>query len=365
MIDFNKDEIKNSLEIEDIFELLIDWGGEPYYQGNNIIVSRTICHNHPNDDASHKLYFYQANRMFHCYTGCQDPAFDIFELVKKIMSIQQHQDYDLNMAVRWIANRFGISGESVERDELEDWEVMGRYKNADCQTAEKVMLKEYDDTILDRFNYKVKILPWLKDGISQEALDRARIGFYPGGDQITIPHYDEDGRLIGVRGRTLCKEEAERFGKYRPLKVNNILYSHPLGVNLYNLNNSKDNIRAIGKAIVVEGEKSCLQYASMFGLDSDITVATCGSNLSTQQVRLLLDAGAKELIIAFDKQWKEKNDEEFTAWVRKLKKINDKFKNDILVSFIFDKEDLLSYKSSPTDEGKDKFLKLYKNRIII
>ena len=143
------------------------------------------------------------------------------------------------------------------------------------------------------------------------------------------------------------------------------MYAHPLGVNLYNLNNSKDNIKTVGKAIVLEGEKSCLQYATMFGFENDISVATCGSNLSAHQVKLLLDSGAKEIIIGFDKQWKVKNDEEFIRWTNKLKKINEKFKNYAIISFLFDRDDMLNYKSSPTDEGKEKFLSLFKNRIII
>lgn len=362
MIDYNKDKIKDEIDIQDIFDLLIEFKADPEWLGNEIIICNTICHHHPNDDMSRKLYYYNNSKLFQCWTNCG--GFDIFELVRKVMSIQYHQDYDLNMAVRWIANRFGISGENVKENELEDWEVIERY-SIDCQQVEKVVLKEYDSTILDRFNYKVRLTPWLKEGISQESLDRAKIGFYAGGDQITIPHYDSNNRLIGIRGRTLCKEEAERFGKYRPLKIRDILYSHPLGVNLYNLNNSKDNIRLFGKAIIFEGEKSCLQYATMFGNDNDISVATCGSNLSAQQVNLLKEAGAKEIIIAFDRQFKDHNSEEFNLWVKKLKKINEKFKNDILVSFIFDKNDLLAYKSSPTDEGKEKFLKLYKNKIII
>ena len=80
-----------------------------------------------------------------------------------------------------------------------------------------------------------------KSDILNEALNQARIGFYPGGDQITIPHYDKDGRFVGLRGRALSAEEAERFGKYRPIKINNQLYNHPLGMNLYNLNYSKEN----------------------------------------------------------------------------------------------------------------------------
>ena len=51
------------------------------------------------------------------------------------------------------------------------------------------------------------------------------IGFYPGGDQITIPHFDANGRFIGLRGRTMCVEEGEKYGKYRPVVINKNLYS--------------------------------------------------------------------------------------------------------------------------------------------
>ena len=46
-------------------------------------------------------------------------------------------------------------------------------------------------------------------------------------------------------------------------------------------------------------------------------------------------------------------------------KLNDKFSKDAIISFIFDKNKITAYKSSPTDEGKEKFLKLYNERIII
>ena len=56
-------------------------------------------------------------------------------------------------------------------------------------------------------------------------------------------------------------------------------------MNLYNFNNSKDNIRLSKKAIVFEGEKSCLLYQSYFGLENDISVACCGSSLSSFEVQ--------------------------------------------------------------------------------
>ena len=33
-----------------------------------------------------------------------------------------------------------------------------------------------------KFNYNVKIQPWLDEGISQDILNKSIIGFYPGGD---------------------------------------------------------------------------------------------------------------------------------------------------------------------------------------
>ena len=289
MINYDKAEVKEALTLDNIFELLNDLGGEPEYTDFGCI-SATICHN-PAGEGSRKLYYYTNSNLFHCYTGCADPSFDIFELIIKVMKIQYHKDYDLNEAVKYVAFKFGIIATETDdgitnlKDVL-DWKLFDNYERIENLQIKNyaIQLKEYDDVILDRFNYTVRIEPWLREGISEEAMRQARIGFYPGADQITIPHFDKDGRFIGLRGRTLCAEEAVRYGKYRPMLINKQLYNHPLGMNLYNLNHSKNNIQLFGKAIVVESEKSCLQYKSYFGLNNDITVACCGSSLSTHQM---------------------------------------------------------------------------------
>jgi len=224
MLVFDKQEIRDSLSIDNIFEMLEEWGGEPEYCPTGLI-ARTICHNHLNDDASRKLYYYENTGLFRCYTGCDEPVFDIFQLCIKVMDLQHNVAYDLNDAVRWIARRFGMAGreeDSPEEEGLEDWKILANYSRIkDIQiSAPHVILEEYDDTILSRFNYDVKIKPWLDEGISQQVLDHAEIGYYPGDAQITIPHFDKDGRFIGLRGRTLVQAEAEQYGKYRPIRVN-------------------------------------------------------------------------------------------------------------------------------------------------
>ena len=368
MINFNKAEIKKQITLEQVFELLQDWGGDPEYTGFGIL-SATICHNPPGE-GSRKLYYYdnEEGGLFRCYTGCND-TFDVFDLAIKVADIQENKRYDLNDAVRALAYRFGIIDyiDEEEQSGLEDWKVFNRYDRIDKVEVKDytVMLKNYDDVILSRFNYNVKIGPWLDEGMTQEVLTNATIGFYPGGDQITIPHYDKDGRFIGLRGRALNKEEAERFGKYRPLRVNGELYNHPLGMNLYNLNNSKDNIQKIEKAIVFESEKSCLLYQSYFGIENDISVACCGSNISAYQIHMLIAAGAKEIVVAFDRQFQELGDKEHKHQIANFRKLFTKYKNYVNLSFINDRHMITSYKASPIDEGPEKFLTLFKERVVL
>lgn len=364
MLNYDKQEIRESLDIDNIFELLADWGGNPQYSSTGII-AETIDHNPPGE-GSRKLYYYSNSGLFTSYTA-GDESFDIFELTIKVFSIQQHKDIDLNEAVRFIAFRFGISGTYVseEGEKLSDWDIFERYDK-----IEKIELKDYgvelkpfEKNILTVFNYKVKLLPWLEEGISQEVLDYNKIGYFPGGNQITIPHFDDVGRLIGIRGRTLSKEDAEMYGKYRPLIINKIQYNHPLSMALYNLNNSKRNINKAKRAVIFEGEKSCLKYQTYFGHENDISVACCGSNISEHQMSLLMDCGVREVIVALDRQFKEIGNDEFKKLTKNLTKIHSKYNNYVKISFIFDKNMITGYKDSPVDKGKETYLKLFSERI--
>ena len=368
MAGYDKLEIRDKLEIEDIYSLLVEFGGEPEYSSFGII-SRTICHN-PAHEGSRKLYYYENSDLFRCYTDCAD-SFDIFELVQKVSRIQWHKETDLNTAVRWVALKFGITSAALPADDekvnKEDWDTLEKYERIkDIELKDlKVQLEEYDPEILNKMRYDLRLTPWLKEGMTQEVLDGARIGYWLGGDQITIPHYDKDWRFIGFRGRTMCKDEAAIYGKYRPLKIMGVQYNHPLGMNLYNLNFSRDNIRKMGKAIVFEGEKSCLLYRSYFGDEADISVACCGSNISAYQIQMLLDAGAREIVVALDRQFQSVGDLEWEHLTKNFKKIYNRYKNYALISFIIDKNMITGYKDSPIDRGKEKFIQLFNERVVL
>ena len=209
-----------------------------------------------------------------------------------------------------------------------------------------------------------KIMPWIREGMTQGDMESRGICFNPKTYGIIIPHYDINGNLIGIRERTLIKEN-EKYGKYRPSIIGGKMYNHPLGFNLYNLNNSKEAIKLLKKAIVFEGEKSPLLYASYFGKENDISVACCGSSLINYQVQLLLDLGVEEIVVAFDKQFQEIGDKEWEKLTKNLYNIHDKYGRFVQISYMFDKEDRLGYKMAPIDAGPDIFMGLYKERVTI
>ena len=55
-------------------------------------------------------------------------------------------------------------------------------------------------------------------------------------------------------------------------------------------------------------------------------------------------------------------DEEYIHLMLNLQKMSEKYKNDIKVSIIFDKDMLTNYKDSPIDDGPELFQKLYNER---
>lgn len=251
---------------------------------NDCIISRTICHNPPHD-GSKKLYYFFNTRLFICFTSCG--TFDIFDLIIKIKR-QIGEDWSLYNAITFIVNYFSgfIDNLSLRKEDNQDWKILERWELANTnKESPTIILDEVDGSFLNNLP-QPRILDWEKEGIDYNALKLNNIRYDGAVDGIVIPHYDENNRLVGIRERALSEKDLE-YGKYRPLRYNGIMYNHPLGYNLYNLNNSKKNIQKMRIAIMLEAEKSCMCYASLFGAENDISVAVCGSTISMYQIKLL------------------------------------------------------------------------------
>ena len=355
---YDKDKIKNDLSIEEVADIVAELGGEPVNKGDHLIC-KTICHN-GEGNGSHKLYYYDNTKLFRCFTGCAKDTFDIFELVSKIKSISLYE------SIKLVATFFGLNEDRsvLLSSQLADWKIFDKYlKDKEADFHKKSELKVWDDSILQQLP-RFKILPWLREGITQQVMNQYDICYDPVNQGIVIPHYDINNHLIGIRERTLIVEN-EETGKYKPAILNGVMYNHPLGFNLYSLNKSKEAIAALHKAILFESEKSTLLYASYFGLENNISVACCGSNFTQYQFNLLQSLGVTEIIVGFDRQYKEIGDDEWKIWTKKLTQIHDKYGAYVQISYLFDKGYRLGYKQSPIDLGKDLFLQLYQERIKI
>ena len=356
LLDISIQDIIDSITLNDVKTFLESLGVDQIaeYPEKGYLICPTICHNPLHDAESMKLYWYQDNKIFKCYTECNE-SMTIFELYQKFMRINYHK-VEYEEAVDYVKKclkKITITKTKKYKSSIN----FEQYKF----DSEVPQLTEYPKEMLTYF------LPyhhplWLKDGIKPEVMDKFHIGLWNAQNKIVIPHFDINGRLIGIRARTLDPEEAKAHGKYRPVQIGNILYAHSLHLNLYGIYEHQNAIKSRRSAIIAEGEKSVLLDDGYYGEYSN-TVACCGSTVNKFHVNLLTQLGVNEITIAFDKEYEDWRSNEAREYRTKLEKLCNQFKGKAIFYYIWDMDNLLGYKDSPFDKGKEVFEKLYKHRI--
>jgi hypothetical protein len=344
------EELIANLEVDSVISLMEKLGADRHIDKGTHIIFPTICHNEDSSDASMKLYFYKDTKLFVCYT--HDGNMSIFKFLKtyyETRNIEYEWYKDIYLVVRDCGSFKGFEGFVVEK-----------YKSMKDRYGAKrkeVQLPEYSPKVLDCF-VREHPVEWLEDGISAEAMDKFDISYSIAHNKIIIPHYDADGRLIGIRGRALNEWEVENIGKYTPLKIEQNWYKHPLSMNLYGLNVTKENIKQRGVCFLVESEKAVMQMES-FSFPN-CSAAVCGSNFNKYQLNILMKICCPtEIVLCFDKEELPGEDRYFY----KLYDICKKYGQYCNFSFIYDREGLLNLKESPTDRGEEVFTKLLEKRV--
>lgn len=345
-------EIISNLDTDSVIHLMTELGADRYDDRGDFVIFPTICHNLESSEASMKLYFYKKNKMFVCYTECG--SMSIFKFLRTYYEERQIE-YD------WYQDIYEVvcNCSSFKQKEGFIKPVYKSLKERYSVARKEVQLPEYSPNVLDCF---IKHYPpeWLNDGISKTAMDKFNISYSISQNKIIIPHYDIDGRLVGIRGRALNEWEVENVGKYAPIRIENTWYKHPLSMNLYGLNVNRKNIRAHGLCFLFESEKAVMQMEN-FHLPN-CSVAVCGSNFNKYQLNILMKTCAPhEIILCFDKEELPGEDKYFN----KLWNICQKYKNYCNFSFVYDREGLLDLKDSPTDKGEETFIKLIGKRVIV
>lgn len=346
MIDYQS--IIEELNDEKVIQLL-EKLDIPFIDKGDYLLMPTVCHHDDINDASWKLYYYKNSHIFHCFTECGSQS--IFSFLKNYYETRG-VDYDwyndIFCVIQDCSNyRFTNSAASQYKS------IRAAYETRKLRKE----LPEYPKGVLDVFVHYYPI-EWLNDGITQQVMDKFNILFSPSQNKIIIPHYDVNNRLVGIRGRALNQWEVENIGKYMPVQIENQWYSHPLSLNLYGLNWTKQAIRECGIAYLFEGEKSVMQAESFSR--PNCGVAVCGSKLNKFALDILLrECHPKEIVICFDQEELPRE----THYFNKLYALCTKYKQYTNFSFVYDREHLLKLKDSPTDHGEDTFNQLLYKRI--
>lgn len=210
----------------------------------------------------------------------------------------------------------------------------------------------YDPSILDQYSKYKWNVKFLRDGILPCSQYKFHVGYDENSNRISVPWFNESGELIGIIGR-IDSDEPTNY-KYLPIVA---FEKHK---NLYGLHQNKEYIKESKKAYIFEAEKSVLQ-CDTFGVHN--TVGLGGNSISKIQVEMLLRLGVECFIISLD----EGLDIEIIK--KNIKTIKDCcfMRDDVKIGVILDKENKYMKKGSkvsPSDQGKEIFLKLCNECII-
>lgn len=347
-------DIAKNLTEEEVIIVLTELGSDYPREIKGGLAFSTVCHNDIGE-GKHKLYYYFETNIFYCYTNCGNIG-NIFSLVMQI------NDCEFKEAFKFVCDVLGISmGYRKDRHgfaSAQDNSFLNKFNNKKKDKA-KLKMDIKDDSVLDLF-YKYYHQTWLNDNITIEVMIRFNIRYDIERNSIIIPHYNIDGKLVGIRCRNLNKDLVDAGMKYIPVTVDGVMYNYPTALNLYGLNINKDAIRRYKKIIIGEAEKFVMQHYSYYGDDS-IAVALNGSSFHDEQIEILKELGVEEVVFALDKEHETK-EEGRVQEAKIIEKMIKRLQNEFIVSVLWDVEDLINLKDAPTDHGKDVFEKLYNNR---
>lgn len=185
---------------------------------------------------------------------------------------------------------------------------------------------------------------WIEEGISESIMHKYGVRIDTKGNRIVYPVYDNDGNLIGAKGRT-------RYDNFKILGISKYMNYTKVGTTDYfqGMKENRQNIIVADEAIVVEGLKSVMKID---GFGQGNVIASETSVLNDMQARILIQLGIKNVVFGFD------SDVTYAKIIESANKVK-RFMNTFI---IYDDNHLLGEKMSPCDMGKEIWDKLYESR---
>lgn len=353
-------DLREQLTDESVKSILSQFNVEPISETEDSITFPTCCHNL--EGGKPKLIYYKNTKLFHCYTECA-ASFDIFTLLQKMYHLRG-QEITLRQAVEICdLDAASLTVEDRNLSALDDIRRMQELNNIVTANVDDIEFKVYDRKVLNQYAFDyMGLMPWIREGIGLEVLQKFNIKYDAVHDAIVIPNFDYDGQLIGIRARYFKPEDVQK-GKYRPLYNNGILYNHPTGRTFYGIFENHANIERKHTAVIFEGEKSTLLYSTIYGTENGIALATLGQNITKDHIQYLRKMKVRNVILAYDTDYEDyaQLQEVEKKYLAKARILEPYFNVSYLMDYDFD----LPYKSSPIDGGKEIFEKILHNRRIV
>ena len=223
----------------------------PAYSESNSVITYFTGDRHKNAlNGSPKLLFYKDTKIFLGLTSSR--SYDIISLVQTRLGILGKPD-SFQDAVNFILDVIGLEIESVQRinkPNTYNWE--DKYSRYIRFKSTGSALTPYDKSILDQLETKYP-QQWIDEGISIETMEKYRFGWYERLQATTIPCFDMNGEMIGLRGR-FWSDDGMANGKYRPITLlDETTYKFPTNSVFYGINFNAPEIERTGTAMLVEG----------------------------------------------------------------------------------------------------------------
>lgn len=208
-----------------------------------------------------------------------------------------------------------------------------------------------DESLMSPYTGKYN-LNFLHDGIGFQTQQKFGIGYDMNENRIAIPEYNESGELCGIMGRSndLSCPKNERWLPIISCRRSLLLYG-------YHINYA--TIQSKSLCIIGESEKFPQQLDSF---DCHVGLATCGCNISAEQVQKIKGLFVGRIIVAYDEGLSE---DQIRAEAEKLKMSNAIIQNN--VGYVFDRGHQIlkeGSKDAPSDVGKEGFEWLMKNAVV-
>ncbi len=327
-----------------------------YY--NNQLIMPTGCHNELPERASHKLYYYEDSKKFHCFTCCG--SMNPYEFI-----VQAYRARGIKYS---LSNAYIILDRIVKLRLKEGFSIISKEVKAPVIEEDwKAQLTEYNISIMDSFSRNKKYLKiWEKEGISYETMGKFGIKFDMIRNRMVIPIFNHKGAFVGAKVRNFNPEEIENGRKYMPLIHNKDIYTYNRGKVLYGLNLNKRAIKSAKRAIIFEAEKSTLIFDSLFVGNRAVSLG--GSSVSPYQIELLQELGVETVVLALDNDYallpdENGNRDKFYGLYKALKEANRLKTKGFVVEVIYDwEQEFLEEKDAPIDKGREVWNKLYRSR---